>query len=735
MTGKKYSKWKIVRHDICHVISSQYWLFLLMLAAFTVMIPFSTAGLPGQSIFNLEVTHGQMKFRFIHEDFVLAVQIAAILFGIVAALSLFKFLRSKRDTTIFMSLGMNRWQLFADRALVGVLMLTISICVPMVISLFLNKTALGWYPGEVERCLHISVGLCLTAYISFFIVVLACALSGTLEESILFTTVMEGGITIVSYGCNLLLNKLAWGGARGITTYSGAPIPKTGLVEAMSVCNPITFFYSELKNQSIFLRSGTISIPAAVNQSLLLIWAVVAVILFALAFTALKYRKAEITGMTGGNVVFSEIVIAVSAFFVSAVSFSFFYDFFKVPAYLVGAVVFLIVHAIWRKTLFSYEMSWKRKGVAAFAELAAAGCLVLIFATNGFGHTLKILNNTEFISARCSFVGSPDYLPVATMGSSTGNGYYMQCSVSTDDGNEIDKIRKLNRRIQAEGKKKKELSSGAFSETVVPYDIEFSYTDSMGKEYYYYYDRVSLDQLSDFLVMDEFDSLRRDEKRVVKGELNSASFVWAEQAYKDGEIYLSDSSYVERQKLELTEEERESLLEAIAEDSYVQSLEDRYYPDKQAKAVFMFTKTGEHDRDSFAYHLNNAFVYVTDEFTNTLAWMAGHGFTVGQTPAIESITLQKFNPYENVNGFHYPMSMYFMSYCSDDLEDFLILKDFGKKYTLTGKEEIRQLREGLRNTYFMDEGGYLAAVKYEGQEGYAYMFLPSAEKPDFVAEE
>ena len=633
-----------------------------------------------------------------------------------------------------MSLGMNRWQLFADRTLVGVLMLTIAICVPMLLSLYLNKMALGLYPGAVERCIYLCGGMCLTAYTSFFIVVLACALSGTLEESILFTTVMAGGITILSYSCNMLMNKLVWGGARGITTYSGSPIPKESLVEVMKHFNPVTFFSEELKTQSIFMRSGTQSMPSPVNNSLLVLWLVIVVILFAVSYFALKYRKAEITGMTGGNTIFSEVVICISAFFISAVSFSFFYDYFRIPAYLVGAVVFLVVHIIWRKTLFSYEMTWKCKSIFAFTELAAAGILVMVMATDGFGHTEKILDRTEFIDAQCSFVGSPNYLPVETLGSSTGNGYYIQSSISTENEDEIDRIREIHRQIQSEGKKKKELNTEEFAKTVVPYDIEFRYTDTMGKEYYYYYDRASLDQLSELLAVDDFENLRRDEKRTVKGELDSSSFVWASQAYKEGEVYLADSYYSDRQKLELTEEQRESLLNAVAEDSYAQSKEDRYYPKEEAEAVFMFTKTGEHDLESFAYHLNNTFVYVTEGFQNTLAWMSENGFTTQQEQQIESITLQKLNPYENVNGFHYPMSLYFMSYRSDDMEDFLVLKDFGKKYTITGKEEIRQLEKGMRNTYFMDEGGYLAAVKIKGKEGFAYLFLPQSETPDFVVD-
>ncbi|MGC4017843.1 MAG: hypothetical protein QM793_00420 [Muricomes sp.] len=65
----KYSKSKVLRHDVWHVLSSQYWLFVILLGLFLILIPFSTAGLPGQSIFNVEVTHAQIRFRFIHEIF------------------------------------------------------------------------------------------------------------------------------------------------------------------------------------------------------------------------------------------------------------------------------------------------------------------------------------------------------------------------------------------------------------------------------------------------------------------------------------------------------------------------------------------------------------------------------------------------------------------------------------------------------------------------------------------
>lgn len=734
MTGMKYSKSKILCHDIWYVLSSQYWLLVILLGIFLIFIPFSTAGLPGQSIFNVEVTHAQMRFRFIHEDFLPSVHLAAVAGGAAMALSLFSFLRSKRDTTIFMSLGMNRWQLFFVRTAAGMFMLAASICFPMLLSLLLNKLALGLYPGAVQRCFYLCAGICLTAFVSFLLMTFICALSGTLMESLLYGSAVAGGMTVLLYGCNLFINQLLWGGARGVTTYSGSPIPREGLVSAWKTWNPLLFFYEEMKNQSIFMRSGTQDFPSSLKLSVLVFWCVILVCLFACAYVALKYRKAEITGITGTNTIFSELVIGITAFFAGASVFSFLYEYLNSLAFLAGTIGFLLIHLFWRMTVFTYEITKKRAAVSALSQLAVTACFVVLLITDGFGHTNRILQKEDFVSAQFSYVGTPNYLSVPTMGSSTGNGYYVQCRMEISDPEEIARLAQIQQEFVKSKKMKKQLNTRRFSKTVVPYDIEFSYKDILGKEYYWYYDRASLDQLAALLKTDDFESVKKSSQKAVEGDVQSASSVWSVQAYQEGDIFLSDSRYLNRESLSLDEEERDSLLDAIAADVKKQTPKDIYYPEQEAKAVLMFTRTGEHDYERFSYHLNNTFVYVTDEFSNTCAWLQSRDLLYQPQGQVESITLQKFNPYENINGLSYPMSMYFMSYRADTLENFLILKDFGKKYIITGKEELSQLSSHLRNTWFMDEGGYLAAVKTEGNEGYSYMFIPEAEIPDFVKE-
>ena len=62
----------------------------------------------------------------------------------------------------------------------------------------------------------------------------------------------------------------------------------------------------------------------------------------------------------------------------------------------------------------------------------------------------------------------------------------------------------------------------------------------------------------------------------------------------------------------------------------------------------------------------------------------------------------------------------------------MIQKDFGNKYVIDDPDKIQEVTAGLRNGYYMSRGGYLAAVKLDGQDGYRYMFLPEIYVPDFV---
>ena len=148
----------------------------------------------------------------------------------------------------------------------------------------------------------------------------------------------------------------------------------------------------------------------------------------------------------------------------------------------------------------------------------------------------------------------------------------------------------------------------------------------------------------------------------------------------------------------------------------------------------MFTQSGDDDSLYFSYHLNNAFIYVTSGYENTLRWLEDNKLLeyVKEEPQIESIILQRMDPYIGINAPDYPIGTYFMAYCADSADEFMIQKDFGDKYVIDDSDDIAEVAAGLRDGYYMSGGGYLAAIKLFGDDMYRYMFLPQSEVPSFI---
>ena len=194
------------------------------------------------------------------------------------------------------------------------------------------------------------------------------------------------------------------------------------------------------------------------------------------------------------------------------------------------------------------------------------------------------------------------------------------------------------------------------------------------------------------------------------------------------------------QKLSLGENRRTELLEAIAADVASQSAADRYFPEEDTDMRLFFTLNGESDLETFAYSSSNASVWLTDAYRNTKELLASWGVKTdasqtdaeNDTAQIESITLQKYDPYASMNRLSDPVSALFLSYRSDSDDEFPFRQDFGTRPELTDPQQIAEIAPSLRSTYFMSGGGYIAAVKLTGSSRYVYKFLPYEDAPDYI---
>ena len=734
-TGKKSLYLTEVGHDFWYVWKKNYWLPVLFLILFLILIPFSTAGLPGDSMFNLEYTHDQVKYRFFHESVRIPVMAGAVAMGVVCGLTLFRFLLNKRDTTMFLSLALTRRRMYINRAAAGCLTCAVSLAVPMLVSLKLNRMAVGAYPCQVRDCLYLIWGLCVLSLTGFFITAAACMISGTAAEAVIYTAGILAAPGMLFFSVNLLAKQFYWGNSMGVTGWLGTGLIRESLAGQLEWLNPVLFFRKELEVHSVFIRPNEDPVPPDLLPGVLAGWTVVMILLAVLACILLKRRKAENAGISGANPVLSEIMIALTALLVFSLAVTFLGEFSVVLGLVFAYGLFAAVHLFWRKSFFVCR--FRKRRVLISGGDAALDCTLVCLAFVFFlpqrcGRLLEEPEN--FTEAEVSFVGSPDYLYEAAAGTSS-RGYYVVSSRKLTDPEDIALAAEIQKAFLDSGKQEMELQEDPFSETVVPYDIRFSYTCADGKEYSWYYDRASMTQLKAMLSLEDSPEVRENQRRVFTDELSDPErVVWANEAYRTGEVYLTDSLYQNTWELSLDEAGRRELLEALAEDVGNQSLDDRYFPEKTAAGVLMFTRNAEYDLTYYSYHLDNAFIYLTDEFTNTIAFLEKYGLMeyVSTKPEIETILLQEFDPYASVNGLQAPFSMYFKAYRADSENEFLIQKDFGSPIVVTNQERIEALRQAMHNNYFMGDGGYLAAVKLKNSENWVYEFIPYPQAPAFL---
>ena len=188
--------------------------------------------------------------------------------------------------------------------------------------------------------------------------------------------------------------------------------------------------------------------------------------------------------------------------------------------------------------------------------------------------------------------------------------------------------------------------------------------------------------------------------------------------------------------MECTDEERAALLTALSHDLANTNANERYLPAKPARAALMFTLSPELDVASFGYSFSNAVTYVTDDWTETMAWLESKGLIDalgGQLDArvIESLTFQLDDPYASINKVTQPVSRYFMAYRSETAGQYWITQDYGALKVVDEQSKIAEVVPNLRMGCYMT-GGYLVQAKLRGIEAYVYFYMPAELAPSYL---
>jgi ABC-2 type transport system permease protein len=727
-----FSKTNPAAHDFRLALKSGAGLFVLGLVIFLVLIPGSAAAVPQTSVFNVDFTHEQLKFRFFDPSAASPVRWAAILAGAGLGMLHCGFFVSKRRGEMLLSTGLRRGALFASRFAAGALALFAMTFVPMTVSLALNYAALGGYAGILPYFFTVCAGLLLHGLVAMTVCMAACAAAGTAAEAVLLGASLLALPKLLFFGLDVLTREFLFGNARGMLTYAFREVAP-GYGALLASFDPLAFFARGIADHGGFVREMAVALPPPASLSPLPAWTAVLPVLAAVTLALTRAKKAENTEAAGSAPPAGTVIYAV---FPLGVFFALFRaaSGFGAPAALVSAFAGAVCcFALLFMLLPGAAGRGPARRLILPAEFAVLLALILTLRGGVFGLFDALPAPEDIAVARMSHVGAPSYLDGAPDGSRTGNGHYFTNLYEYTDAADTEAVLAAHAVIAADGKRPLAPNYADYGKTVVPYDIQISYERKDGGTVTRYYDRISLDALAGLTALDETGAAREAARRTVLG--GGGGYSPAAEAYKNGKILIADPFYQSIRRIDLSDERRRELTEALAADISAQGAADRYFPKAAHRAVLLFTFSPESDLERFAYSLSNAPVFLTDGFGRTLALLGAWGaLPDSAVPDIEKIILQRYDPYGGMNAPQKPQSPCFTAYRSALSVDFALPRDFGNRPEITAPEEIAALSGLLRNFWFASDGGFMTASKIRGKEEYIYQYLPYADAPDYIKE-
>jgi ABC-2 type transport system permease protein len=733
-------------HDFGVALQSALAVFICGFIAFILLFPVSTAAVAERSIFNLAYTHEQLKFRFYDEDLSLIVTITVLAFAVALSASLFRFLRDKRASGAYLSLGISRKRLFAHRFIVGILFLFVALALPLFASFAFNVAALGYYDGELAAFAYVLCGYLVSGLVAFALASVACICAGTLFECGAFSLALLLGPSVVFWGLDALSAYFLVGSPFGKLPFGSDMPVAPSLLESASLFNPALFFDAAGAEHQLFRIAHPVYSPPPGDWVPVIGWVVFALVTSLFAAWLLRVRHGEQAQMAGMNLPLTFFSVGVMAFFVFSALFFVVAPVDARVALLFSAVAFVALSLGLLRGPLRGRTSPHYSFLVLGAECACVGACVLVIATGAFGFSSWVPAANTIVAAEISYVGTPSYLARPLVGTASGSAYYYHAAYRFEDAADVEVVRAAHERLIASARSPLALDGADFGATILRYDMVLRYTLADGSTRTRYFDCARVADLEALLVLDDSARMRARERAVITGDatelpeeerealaLSNAAF-----AYRAGALYVADPSYNAIVTLEVGEAARGELLRALAADVVAQSAFERYTQPEQPSAILMFTNSPQVDVASFGFSFADAVVPITPTFTRTRAWFEDNGLESFLARGIDATIIEQLswledNPYASVvnSAAVVPTSRFFMGYRSEVPGRFYAAPDFGLPSTTHDSLRIAEAVPHLRSACFMG-GGYLVEAKLRGVDVWVYYYLPAENAPSFM---
>ncbi len=737
----------------------------------------------------LERNSVNFKYLFFEMPQIYSIALPILIAGAagLTAITLFKFITSKKTVNVYYSLGIKRENLFMGRYLAGIMLIALAIILPFTIMLFVNIGACGYSKELLQAYLYITVTMLSIAFTAFSVASAVFGAVGTAFETTLFTAILLFAPTILFYALQTLMDSFLYGNPYGqYFIYSNSEsdrVTANALTDTFSFVNPILFNKGDLALYSVMDKTGKMNIrmensviEGNPNFLMPLLWLVFSVIITFFAVAIFKKRKAEICGFIGMNKYLNTVTVFIAAFFVFCFTINVLPLDVYVNAFIAG-IIFSVVYVILELLILRDSKKFKKGLVKLPAELVLCGIAVAIFATGLFGFTQKIPEPDTVEKAAITFGGVNDEFAYGAQETwYTMDGVNFSPMGLIVDGFKSDKdiesvIDIHNAIINDDSSEKTEAT------------VKIVYTLKDGSTLSRSFSAVSEKVITKLLQLEKSDKYKDRLYEVFKGAIRESTENMTSDEFKlfvmqkairsdEGNVYALSKHLNMNADLNLTNENRQKLVDALYNDLSKRTVEEKYLPQATPIAYLNFDCYGydyiNGQVHNFIYYdseeeeelepgeisywestdtrlfllsewNNEATIAVTEDMKATISVLKEIGVyeEMVKAPVYESAEIipasEWSSPYTyyggNDKGIFFKGQLRSKEYHDSISSDG---RSFEGGKIVSDKEDIRLLSDNAVTSYHIEEdGGYYVAFYTEESKTVTTMYIPES-KLEFV---
>ena len=423
MTSQKSSKNNVVLKDFLRSLVGSIVFPLIALAVLFFSTTSSVISEVTTDSFKAEKVHEQIQM-FLSERSVFVYEInllyvGMVLCGILVAVKSFYFLLSKKQVNVFLSMGITRTTLFVNRVLAGAIALFIGVLVPFLITYLVNISAFGLTPFLTKSFIYLVSAHFLSGLAGFAIGSVAMMISGNIFE----TGITSLAISLTPTLANFFIYDLQCRYLKGYQDQNVFPFFKHSFL-----LSPFSFVDSfEWRNGNVkalvpddvyrvMLKEDYKNGMPAFDKGIiapLVIWLVIAVVLFCIAFVLFKFRKAENSNSLG-HFSISRAIISTFAFVAISDIFIHLLESDTIIPLAITILFATLIAVFLIQIIFTRKIKTTLKSMLVWVVLMGVTCLVFVYTgTECFGTYNKLPETKEIKSGAITIDDSFNFNSVA----------------------------------------------------------------------------------------------------------------------------------------------------------------------------------------------------------------------------------------------------------------------------------------------------------------------------------